>query len=206
MNTHYILCALKYATPTRSFWWKRNKVRDKKLAHTQSHIEKRPILDSCEVFLIPTPKCFLSCHAVSHLNREGLGGVLTAAKGRAAGWRRPHRETMEALWQQLQGAGGREQMCSVSASSVQFSRSVMSDSLQPMDCSMPSFPVLHQLPELAQTHIHQVGDAIQPLILCRPLLFLPPISFPASGSFPTSPFFHQVAKVLELQLQHQSFQ
>ena len=31
-----------------------------------------------------------------------------------------------------------------------------------MDCSMPGFPVHHQLPELAQTHVHQVGDAIQP--------------------------------------------
>ena len=33
---------------------------------------------------------------------------------------------------------------------------------EPVDCSMPGFPVLHQLPELAQTHVHQVGDAIQP--------------------------------------------
>ena len=33
---------------------------------------------------------------------------------------------------------------------------------KPMDCSMPGFTVLHQLPELAQTHVHQVGDAIQP--------------------------------------------
>ena len=32
----------------------------------------------------------------------------------------------------------------------------------PMDCSTPGFPVLHHLPELAQTHIHQVGDAVQP--------------------------------------------
>ena len=31
-----------------------------------------------------------------------------------------------------------------------------------MDCSTPGFPVHHQLPELAQTHVHQVGDAIQP--------------------------------------------
>ena len=46
--------------------------------------------------------------------------------------------------------------------SVQFSHSVMSDSLQPMDCSMPGLPVHHQLLELAQTHVHQVGDAIQP--------------------------------------------
>ena len=32
----------------------------------------------------------------------------------------------------------------------------------PMDCSTPGFPVHHQLPEPAQTHVHQVGDAIQP--------------------------------------------
>ena len=32
----------------------------------------------------------------------------------------------------------------------------------PMDCSMPGFPVHHQLPELTQTHVHRVGDAIQP--------------------------------------------
>ena len=46
--------------------------------------------------------------------------------------------------------------------SVQFSRSVVSDSLQPMDCSMPGFPVHHQLLELAQIHVHRVGEAIQP--------------------------------------------
>ena len=45
---------------------------------------------------------------------------------------------------------------------VQFSRSVVSDSLQPMDCSMSGFLVHHQLPELAQTHVHRVCDAIQP--------------------------------------------
>ena len=34
-----------------------------------------------------------------------------------------------------------------------------------MDCCMPGFPVLHQLPDLAQTHVHLVGDAIQPIII-----------------------------------------
>ena len=38
----------------------------------------------------------------------------------------------------------------------------MPDALQPMDCSTPGFPVHHQLPGLSQTHVHQVGDAIQP--------------------------------------------
>ena len=57
----------------------------------------------------------------------------------------------------------------------------------PMDYSTPDFPVHHQLPELAQTHVHQVGDAIQashPFVpfSCRQ-------SFTASGSFPMSPIF-----------------
>ena len=62
-------------------------------------------------------------------------------------------------------------------SSVQFS-SVAQSCLtlcDPMDCSMPGFPVHHQLPELAQTHVHRVGDAIHHLVLCRPLLLLPSI-------------------------------
>ena len=75
----------------------------------------------------------------------------------------------------------------------------------PMDCSTPGFPVHHQLLELTQTHIHQVGDAIQP-------------SHPLSSPFPPAPnpsqhqslfqwvsSSHQVAKGLEFQLQPQSF-
>ena len=46
--------------------------------------------------------------------------------------------------------------------SVQFSRLVVSTHCDPMDCSMPGFPVHHQLPEPAQTQVHWVGDAIQP--------------------------------------------
>jgi len=52
----------------------------------------------------------------------------------------------------------------------------------PMDCSAPGFPVHHQLPELTQTHVHWVSDAIQPSILCRPLL-LPPSIFPSIRVF-----------------------
>ena len=44
-----------------------------------------------------------------------------------------------------------------------------------IDCSTPDFPVLHHLPELAQTHAHTVDDAIQPLTLCPPLFLLPSI-------------------------------
>ena len=55
----------------------------------------------------------------------------------------------------------------------------------PIDCSMPGFSVDHQLLELAQTHVHQAGDAIQPSHPLSPLLQ----SFPASGSFQMSQFF-----------------
>ena len=78
----------------------------------------------------------------------------------------------------------------------------------PIDCSTPGFPVYHQLPELAQSHVHRVGDAIQRslLILCLPLLLLLSV-FPSIRVFSNeSVLHHQVAKVLEFQLQHQSFQ
>ena len=52
----------------------------------------------------------------------------------------------------------------------------------PMDCSTPGFPDLHQLPELAQTHVHQVRDASDHLILCPPLFLLPSI-FPRNRVF-----------------------
>ena len=56
--------------------------------------------------------------------------------------------------------------------SVTQSRLTLCD---PVDCSTPGFPVLHHIPELAQTQVHRVGDASNHLILCRPLLLLPPI-------------------------------
>ena len=57
-----------------------------------------------------------------------------------------------------------------------------------MDCSMPGFPIQHQLPELAQTHVHWVTDAIQP---SHPVIpFSSCLQFPsASGSFPMTQFF-----------------
>ena len=75
----------------------------------------------------------------------------------------------------------------------------------PMDCSTPGFPV-HQLPEPAQTHVHWVGDAIQP---SHPPSSPSPPTFNLSqhqGLFKWVSSSHQVAKVLEFQLQHQSFQ
>ena len=75
----------------------------------------------------------------------------------------------------------------------------------PMDCSPPDFPVHHQLPDSAQTHVHWVGDAIQP---SHPLSSLSPPAFNLSqhqGLFEWVSSLHQVAKVLEFQFQHQSF-
>ena len=54
---------------------------------------------------------------------------------------------------------------------------------------MPGFPVHHQLPELAQTHVHRVSDAIQHLILCRPFLLLPSI-FPSIRTFSNESVLH----------------
>ena len=55
-----------------------------------------------------------------------------------------------------------------------------------MDCSMPGFPAHHQLPELAQTHVHRVVMPSSHLILCRPLLL--PSIFPSIRVFPQSLF------------------
>ena len=71
-----------------------------------------------------------------------------------------------------------------------------------MDCSTPGFPVHHQLPELAQTHVHLVGDAMKP---SHPLLSPSRPAFNLSqhqGLFQWVSSLHQVAKVLEFQLQH----
>ena len=71
---------------------------------------------------------------------------------------------------------------------------------------MPGFPVHHQLPEFTQTHVHWVCDAIQPSDL---LSSTSPLAFNRSqhqGLFKWVSSSHQVAKGLEFQLQHQSFQ
>ena len=75
----------------------------------------------------------------------------------------------------------------------------------PVDCSTPGSPVHHQLPEFTQTHVHWIGDTIQP---SHPLLSPSP-AFNLSqhqGLFKQVSSLHQVAEVLEFQLQHQSFQ
>ena len=96
---------------------------------------------------------------------------------------------------------------------TQFCKSIISSVTQscptlcnPMDCSTPGLPVHHQLPELAQTHVHRVSDAIQP---SHPLSSPSPLAFNLSqhqGIFQWLSSSHQMAKALEFQLQQQSFQ
>ena len=75
-----------------------------------------------------------------------------------------------------------------------------------MNHNTPGLPVHHQLPESTQTHVHRVGDAIQP---SHPLSSpsLPALHLSQNqGLFQWVSSLHQVARVLELQLQHQSFE
>ena len=86
-------------------------------------------------------------------------------------------------------------------SSVQFSHSVVSDSLRSHGLQDTGLPVHHQLREHAPTHAHWVGGAIQP---SHPLSFPSPPAFSLSqhqGLFQWVSSSHQLAKVLELQLQ-----
>ena len=96
------------------------------------------------------------------------------------------------------GHSGGEGCCSVAQSCPTL--------WDPMDCSTPGFPVLHHLLELAQNHVHWVSDAIQP---SHPLLPPSLSAFSLSqhqGLFQWVSSSYQVTKVLEFQLQHQSFQ
>ena len=96
---------------------------------------------------------------------------------------------------------------------TQFCKSIISSVAQscptlcnPMDCGTPGLPVHHQLPELTQTHVHRVSDAIHP---SHPLSSPSPLAFNLAqhqGIFQWLSSSHQVAKALEFQLQHQSFQ
>ena len=93
-------------------------------------------------------------------------------------------------------------------SSVQFSSEAQScpTLCDPMNRSTPGLPVHHQFPKFTQTHIHRVSDAIQP---SHPLSspFLPaPNPSQHQSLFQRVNSLHEVAKVLEFQLQHHSFQ
>ena len=87
-----------------------------------------------------------------------------------------------------------------------FSHPVMSNSATPTHCSMPGLPVCHHLSELVQVHVHCISDAVQP---SHPLTPSSPFALDLSqhqGFFQWVICLHQMTKILELQLQHQSFQ
>ena len=99
----------------------------------------------------------------------------------------------------------RRALCLCSVSSVHFAQSCPT-LCDLMDCSMPGLPVHHQLPKFTQAHVHWVSDTIQP---SHPLSSPspPPLNLSQhQGLFKWVNSSHQVAKVLEFQLQHQSFQ
>ena len=92
------------------------------------------------------------------------------------------------------------------ASSVQFSRSVVSDSSRPHESQHARPPFHHQLLEFTQTHVHRISDTIQPShSLSSPS---PPAPNPSQHQslFQWVNSLHEVAKVLEFQLQHHSLQ
>ena len=118
--------------------------------------------------------------------------------------------TVPSIEQQTGSKSGKECVNAVYChpASVQFS-SVSQSCLtlcNPMNRSMPGLPVQHQLPESTQIHVHWVNDAIQP---SHSLSSTSPLALNLSqpqGLFKWVNTLHQVAKVLEYQLQHQSFQ
>ena len=96
----------------------------------------------------------------------------------------------------------------VSCITVQFSSVAQSCPIlwDPMDCSTPGLPVHHKLLEFTPPHVHWVGDAIQPShSLSSPSLSAFNLS-QHQGLFKWVCYSHHMAKVLEFQLQHQSFQ
>ena len=98
--------------------------------------------------------------------------------------------------------------CQGSISSVQFISVAQScpTLCNPMNRSMPGLPVHHQFPEFTQTHVHRASDAIQP---SHPLSSpSPPAPNPSQHQslFQGVNSSHEVAKVLEFQLEHHSFQ
>ena len=79
----------------------------------------------------------------------------------------------KAWWATVYGVAKQQQALGQFSSVIQLCPTLC----DPMDCCMPSFPIYHQLLELAQTHIHLVGDAIQPS---------PPLSSPSPPTFTLS--------------------
>ena len=139
--------------------------------HQNIHPEEKP--HKCNV----CDKAFIKC---SHL------------------WGHERTHTREKSYKCTECGKGFGQWSDFQFGSVQFSRSVMSDAVRPMNCSMPRLPVHHQLQEFTQTHVHRVGNAIQP---SHPLSSpSPPAPNPSQHQslFQWVNSLHEVAKVSAL--------
>ena len=140
------------------------------------------------------------------LNSKGLSRVFSKTEvQKHQFFRAQHSVNCDAIYMKVYGKSYEIYFLKIS---FQFSSITQScpGLCKPMGCSTPGFPVHHQLPELAQICVHWIGDIIQPSHL-----LLSPFS-PAFNLFQDQGFSqwvsssHQMAKVLEFQLQHQSFQ
>ena len=131
--------------------------------------------------------CTLAAEGKPQTLQDGLRGHHTPAQSRQGGATPP-------------GRPGPRSVYVVSSSSVWFGSSVPQPCptlCNPMDCRTPGFPVHHQLPELAQTHVHRVSDAFQP---SHPLSSPSPPAFNLAqhqGLSQRVSSLHRVAKVLE---------
>ena len=131
-------------------------------------------------------------HATSTLERRDL----TFQKSLRVHGFVPEQQVFVLQWAFTEASATRR----ISQRSVHFSsvaQSCLTLRPDPADCSMPGFPVHHQLPEFTQPHVHRVGDAIQP---SHPLLSPSPFAFNLSqhqGLFQWVNSSPQVAQVLE---------
>ena len=117
------------------------------------------------------------------------------------------KEDMKKIWKDMKMPNKPMKRC-LKFLVIQFSSVAQScpNLCDPMNRSTPGLPVHHQLPEFTQTQVYRVGDAIQP---SHPLSSpSPPAPNPSQhqGLFQWVNSSHQVAQVLEFQLQYQSFQ
>ena len=143
-----------------------------------------------------------------HKQSSTLSNVTELGGNRAGTWIWLHTASSWICCSSIYPVMSMSDLLSLFESSVQFSSVAQScpTLCDPMNHSTPGLPVHHQLLEFTQTHVHWVGDAIQPShYLSSPSP--PALSFSQNQDlFQWVSSSHKVAKVLEFQLQHQSFQ
>ena len=102
-------------------------------------------------------RCYFTSIKMATIKKTKIAGVGKHAEALVHGW-------WEGEWQAIKG----NSMEALNKLKLELPYCCYSDAKscpnlwEPLDCSIPSFPVLHYLPEFAQTHVHWVGDAIQP--------------------------------------------